>query len=184
MILVDTPRWPWRGRRWAHLVSDDSYEELHHFAHAVGKRRVGFQGDHYDVDETEQQLAIELGATHVDSRDLVRRLRESGLRNRQGLPKWAVLHDGSSADVHQTLRAVENPQLSRPMAAAVGHLGATSTGHLVILEREGEAGLLIEVDAELLHRTTRAKDLVSEVWTHQRESPRGLTVVEFLHRLG
>ena len=31
-VLVDPAIWPWRDRRWSHLVSDESYEELHAFA--------------------------------------------------------------------------------------------------------------------------------------------------------
>ena len=81
-ILVDEARWPWRGRRWAHLVSDHSYDELHGFAARIGKRRAAFQGDHYDVDEAERELALAAGAVAVDSRELVSRLRAAGLRQR------------------------------------------------------------------------------------------------------
>ena len=48
-ILVDPAIWPWRGHRWAHLVSDESYDELHAFAARLGIPRRAFQGDHYDV---------------------------------------------------------------------------------------------------------------------------------------
>ena len=82
MILVDQAIWPWRGRRWAHLVSDESYDELHEFAARLGLRREAFQGDHYDVPDEYRTRAIELGATPVDARDLVRRLRAAGLRKR------------------------------------------------------------------------------------------------------
>ena len=82
-ILVDEARWPWRGRRWAHLVSDESYEELHEFAALIGKRRVAFQGDHYDVDEAEREQALAAGAVAVNSRELVARLRAAGLRRRR-----------------------------------------------------------------------------------------------------
>jgi hypothetical protein len=81
-ILVDDAIWPWRGRRWAHLVSDESYDELHAFAAAIGLRREWFQGDHYDVPALTRGLAIERGATAVGSRELVRRLRAAGLRRR------------------------------------------------------------------------------------------------------
>lgn len=81
-ILVDEARWPWRGRRWAHLVSDESYEELHRFAASIGKRRAAFQGDHYDVDEAERECALAAGAVAVNSRELVARLRAAGLRQR------------------------------------------------------------------------------------------------------
>jgi hypothetical protein len=82
MILVDDPLWHWRGRRWAHLASDESYEELHRFAAALGIPRSAFQGDHYDVPSEYRQRAVSLGATEVSSRELVGRLRNAGLRRR------------------------------------------------------------------------------------------------------
>jgi len=80
-LLIDDPVWPWRGRRWSHLVSDVSYEELHAFvATELGIPRRAFQGDHYDVPTELRLEAIDLGATPVDARVLVRRLRAAGLR--------------------------------------------------------------------------------------------------------
>jgi len=79
-ILVDDAIWPWRGRRWAHLVSDTSYDELHEFAAQLGIPRRAFQGDHYDVPEALRDLAIAHGAVAVEGRVLVRRLRAAGLR--------------------------------------------------------------------------------------------------------
>jgi hypothetical protein len=80
VILVDEARWAWRGRLWAHLVSDHSYEELHDFAGRMGLPRRSFQGDHYDVPTEYRERAIELGAQAVNSRQLVTRLRAAGLR--------------------------------------------------------------------------------------------------------
>ena len=57
-VLVDEARWRWRGRLWAHLVSDRSLEELHAFAEGIGLRRVAFQGDHYDVDVEHRERAV------------------------------------------------------------------------------------------------------------------------------
>ena len=82
-ILVDEAIWPWRGFRWAHLVSDESYEELHEFAARLGLDRRRFQGDHYDVPAHVRAEAISLGAEPVGSRELVRRLRAAGLRRRR-----------------------------------------------------------------------------------------------------
>ena len=79
-VLVDQAVWPWRGRRWAHLVSDESYDELHAFAERLGIPRRAFQGDHYDVPADVREQAIALGAEVVDARVLVRRLNASGLR--------------------------------------------------------------------------------------------------------
>jgi hypothetical protein len=79
-ILIDEPRWWWRGQRWCHLVSDASLEELHAFAAAVGIPRRVFQGDHYDVPEEYRDAMIVAGAVEVESRELLRRLRAGGLR--------------------------------------------------------------------------------------------------------
>lgn len=82
MILVDQAIWPHRGKRWAHLVSDKSYEELHDFAENLGLARSMFQKDHYDVHHDLRVRAIALGATPVDFRVLARALRSAGLRRR------------------------------------------------------------------------------------------------------
>jgi hypothetical protein len=87
-VLVDAAVWEWRGAKWAHLVSDESYDELHEFARRVGKRRLGFQGDHYDIEAADLRRAIDLGAELLDSRVLVRRLRNAGLRRRNHKPTW------------------------------------------------------------------------------------------------
>ena len=79
-VLIDEPRWWFRGRRWSHLVSDASLEELHEFAERAGIPRRGFQGDHYDVPEELRDDLLAQGAELVESRELVRRLRAAGLR--------------------------------------------------------------------------------------------------------
>ena len=79
-VLIDEPRWWWRGRRWCHLVSDTSLHELHEFAAALGIPRRAFQGDHYDIPEEHRAAAVAAGADEVESRELVRRLRAAGLR--------------------------------------------------------------------------------------------------------
>ena len=83
MILVDEAIWPHRGERWAHLVSDESYDELHAFAEQLGIPRRAFQGDHYDVPARFRARAIELGAQPVAARELLRRLVAAGLRRRR-----------------------------------------------------------------------------------------------------
>ena len=79
-ILIDEARWWWRGKKWCHLVSDVSYDELHDFAARASIPRRGFQGDHYDVPEEYRDALIEAGAQQTESRELVRRLRAAGLR--------------------------------------------------------------------------------------------------------
>ena len=81
MILVDPAIWPAHGQRWAHMISDVSYDELHAFAGRLGLKRAWFQGDHYDVPVAVRSAAIEAGAVPVESAVLVRRLRAAGLRS-------------------------------------------------------------------------------------------------------
>lgn len=79
-VLIDEPRWQHKGRLWAHLVSDATYEELHDFAQAAGIPRRGFHGDHYDVPQEYFDEMVARGAVPTPSRELVRRLRAAGLR--------------------------------------------------------------------------------------------------------
>ena len=79
-VLIDPPRWPAHGRRWAHLVSDESYAELHAFARVNDIPSRGFDHDHYDVPEERYATLIAAGAVPVESRELVRRLHAAGLR--------------------------------------------------------------------------------------------------------
>ena len=79
-VLIDEPIWWFKGRRWSHLVSDVSYDELHAFAEQAGIPRRGFQGDHYDVPEEYFDDMVGAGALLTPSRELLRRLRGAGLR--------------------------------------------------------------------------------------------------------
>jgi hypothetical protein len=86
-VLIDSPVWPWRGRRWSHLVSDVSYDELHAFVTAeLGIPRRAFQGDHYDIPEDLYDAAVAAGATPVGARELLGRLVGAGLRLRKPRP--------------------------------------------------------------------------------------------------
>lgn len=79
-ILIDPALWSRHGRVWGHLVSDTSLEELHAFARTLGIPERGFDLDHYDVPEDLHPRLLDAGAQLVDGRELVRRLRASGLR--------------------------------------------------------------------------------------------------------
>ncbi len=80
MILLDPPLWPRHERLWSHLVSDSSLEELHAFAARAGIPPRAFDLDHYDVPDERYDDLVALGAVPVGTRELVRRLRASGLR--------------------------------------------------------------------------------------------------------
>ena len=79
-VLIDQPRWPAHDTLWSHLVSDFSLDELHAFAERVGIPRRAFDLDHYDVPEGRYDDMIAAGAEPVTIRQLVERLRASGLR--------------------------------------------------------------------------------------------------------
>ena len=109
-VLVDPPTWPAHGRLWSHLVSDRSLDELHAFAERVGVPRQGFDRDHYDVPADAYDGLVAAGAEPVTSRELLARLRNSGLRRRraqtpgrrkpgQPLLRPSRLHPGSTVAV-------------------------------------------------------------------------------------
>jgi hypothetical protein len=82
-ILIDPPQWWNHERWWGHMVSDVSLDELHEFTQRLGIPERGFDRDHYDIPEQLQHRAIEEGAFLVSSRELMERLRASGLRKRK-----------------------------------------------------------------------------------------------------
>ena len=93
-LFIDTPRWEWRGMLWAHMISDHGLEELHDAARSLNLRWVAFGRDHYDVPDVLWPAACQI-AQLVDSREIVRSLRRSGLRVHGGKPKktWRRLDD-------------------------------------------------------------------------------------------
>lgn len=79
-LLVDPPRWPAHGTVFGHLVSDSSLWELHDGARRTGLSTRAFDHDHYDLPAERLDDALRAGAQLVAERDLVHRLRASGLR--------------------------------------------------------------------------------------------------------
>ncbi|MFJ1669394.1 DUF4031 domain-containing protein [Streptomyces bottropensis] len=79
-IYIDPPTWPGHGRMWSHLVSDDSFDELHAFARRLGIPARAFERDHYDIPSHRYEEVVRAGAAEVGSKELLRRLTEAGLR--------------------------------------------------------------------------------------------------------
>ncbi|HKJ56568.1 MAG TPA: DUF4031 domain-containing protein [Nitriliruptoraceae bacterium] len=80
MIIVDRPIWHAHDRRWSHLCSDTSFDELHAFAAELGLPARAFHRDHYDLPDVRFDQAVAAGATVVSATELVRALRAAGLR--------------------------------------------------------------------------------------------------------
>ena len=133
-LFIDTPRWEWRGMLWAHMISDHGLEELHEAARSLNLRWVAFGRDHYDVPDVLWPAACEI-AELVDSREIVRSLRRSGLRIHGGKPKktWRRLDtlpaEYTSGEVSSWLDAVSPyfgdaavEVLGRPNELVVMHL--------------------------------------------------------------
>ncbi|WP_298209458.1 DUF4031 domain-containing protein [Ferrimicrobium sp.] len=80
MLLIDRPIFHREGRRFAHLISDESLDELHDGARLLGLDR-SFHRDHYDIPEEYVPTVLAAGVRQVDPREIVRALRRTGLRS-------------------------------------------------------------------------------------------------------
>jgi len=117
-ILVDDAIWPWRNRLWAHLISDESLDELHIFAARLNLPRRAFGGDHYDVTDELRDCAIAEGAIAVDSRTVVRALYAAGLRKP---PRWRAPAFGEMAC--EPAKPGESPSFPQMLGKSAGGLG-------------------------------------------------------------
>ena len=134
------------------MVSDVSFHELHQFAQQLGKRRIGFQGDHYDVDQLEYQRAVEMGATTIDSRELVRRLRDSGLRRRTKRPQWQIAYQSEDIQSFDSLiEIVQNAVTSEADCSRLLDVLRSANSNpevrdALIVERSGASAMVLEFD--------------------------------------
>jgi len=191
-VLVDAAAWPWRGRRWAHLCSDSSLEELHAFAAAIGVRRVAFQGDHYDIDAAQRVVAVAAGAVVVDSRDLLRRLRDAGLRGdrRRGAYTWRTVGVFASTSdlLERALRSLPPHAPSEVVDAVVASVGSLVDHHgpdpwdARVLHRPGELAVLWRGGGKSVVPADAVRPVavlpVEAVWPAPT-APAGRLIVEF-----
>lgn len=115
-IWIDRPLWPAHGRLWSHLISDESLAELHEFAARLCIPGRGFEGDHYDIPAERYADVVAAGARETTGRDLLARLRDSGLRmpkrkGDRGIQKCVgvAFPDGTRADVDLVASSREMP---------------------------------------------------------------------------
>lgn len=174
-IWIDTPRWHWHGRRWSHLISDTSLGELHDFAAQIPLRYLSFGRDHYDVPEELHERALALGADHIDPRDLVRRLRQSGLRLPLGKEartwrRTLKTVDSLPADVASSVRLV----------AEVAEVGLVQVGQF---DRSGERVFMVATGSDFAEQTVGLDDRLSGTGIERviTTSDRGFATVELLY---
>jgi len=177
-ILVDAAIWPWRGRRWAHLISDVSYHELHEFAVSIGVRRVGFQGDHYDIESDTRLIALEQGAVDADSRQIVQRLRASGLRIIPGQkpPSWQVITKRMTLDDGASLKTALVPEVfgsttHRFVNALSTDLLRIGAVEATVVSRPAEAALILSVSGPSSDLRLEVSDVLA-----RNTSPDGVSV--------
>lgn len=76
MIYVDELIHPWRGKKWCHLMADDT-NELHTFAQSIGLKPEWFQSHavqpHYDIVESYRIKAIAKGAVEITTEQSTQR---------------------------------------------------------------------------------------------------------------
>jgi Protein of unknown function (DUF4031) len=75
-VYVDAAIWYRAGRKWCHLLADDT-DQLHRFAALLGIRRTSFQdrpkasAPHYDLTAFERSRALALGAIACNRQQIV-----------------------------------------------------------------------------------------------------------------
>ena len=79
-VYVDDAIWHWAGRKWCHLMADDT-DELHRFAFRLGLLPSSYQGPpktsapHYDITGIERDRAVTLGAVACGRDEIVQVFR-------------------------------------------------------------------------------------------------------------
>jgi Protein of unknown function (DUF4031) len=90
-VYVDDAIWSWVGKRWCHLLADDT-DELHRFAARLGVHRLIYQGPpktsapHYDLTAFERCRAIALGAIPCTREQMVAVFRRVRVKNGKVMP--------------------------------------------------------------------------------------------------
>ena len=85
-VYVDDAIWSWVGKRWCHLLADDT-EELHRFAARLGVHRLVYQGPpktsapHYDITAYERRRALARGAVPCTREQIVAVFRRVRVTN-------------------------------------------------------------------------------------------------------
>lgn len=79
-VYVDKPIWSFSRMTTCHMIAD-SLPELHRMAATIGIKPKWFQNHdprrpHYDICKSKRALAVAAGAKEIDSRELVKILKE------------------------------------------------------------------------------------------------------------
>lgn len=127
---------------WSHVISDTSLEELHGFAARAGVPPGAFEGDHYDVPAERHTDVVAAGATLTSGSNLVRRLRDSGLRfrKRKGERPLGRHPDGLPAVGGRHVLDVIASTLEPPRTAGAAVVLVTDGRHLVLVRNDSRPG--------------------------------------------
>jgi len=158
-VVVDKAIWPYRGKLWAHLASDDNLTELHDFADLLGLRLMSFQGDHYDVSKEVRDQAIISGAIEIDGRELLARLKKAKLRlpvsERPG--KWEKVYSFPPTGVPPDLSEVKTiktlPELGKFVRVD------WNLAEVTVFQRRYEMALVLEDSSGLIIKSNFLRKL-------------------------
>jgi len=82
-VYVDDMKAKYGRMIMCHMMAD-TLEELHEMADKIGIKRKWFQNHkkypHYDISKAKRKLAVEFGSKEMSARDLVKMMREKGLK--------------------------------------------------------------------------------------------------------
>lgn len=180
-ILVDDAIWSWRGRKWAHLISDSHFDELHDFAHRLGMPYLAFQGDHYDIPTELRERAVDAGARAVSGRTVVIALRQAGLRTRGGVEPWrweferrvSVDEVAELAEAHQIRVDDELERLAKAGDLTAGRAVRSTESVLVVSTPrsvEIPRGLVVVDESISIHRSVGERGTYIE-WRRSASMP-------------
>lgn len=83
-VYVDAAIWPYRGKRYCHMIAD-TLAELHSFAADIGLKRCWYSAgpprgkaycSHYDVSEIMREKAIAAGAVPLKRAEFMQRVAD------------------------------------------------------------------------------------------------------------
>ncbi len=164
-------------------MSTTSYAELHAFADRAGIDRRAFEGDHYDIPEERHADVVAAGAVPIEGRELLKRLRDSGLRISKrkhervvmSTPGAPWLPPGSRADVIASRQ--DNPPPNTVVVRAV----VRTAGALLVVERADGRGL--DLPTRTVDDGQSAEDALAALGDQHGVTAHGATLLGYVRNV-